>query len=81
MPDFKDIQELEKRLWAAADNLRANSGLTTQEYSRLVLDNWSVPYCLRNFIALRLSLGQNEVMNPSRYLLRLEFGLQASELQ
>jgi len=37
MSDFKNIQELEKRLWAAADNLRANSGLTAQEYSRPVL--------------------------------------------
>ena len=37
MSDFKNIQELEKCLWAAADNLRANSGLTAQEYSRPVL--------------------------------------------
>jgi type I restriction enzyme M protein len=37
MSDCKNIQELEKRLWAAADNLRANSGLTAQEYSRPVL--------------------------------------------
>jgi len=35
--DFKNIQELEKRLWAAADQLRANTGLTSQEYSRPVL--------------------------------------------
>jgi len=34
---FKNIQELEKRLWDAADELRANSGLTAQEYSRPVL--------------------------------------------
>jgi len=37
MPDFKNIQELEKRLWNAADELRANTGLTSQEYSRPVL--------------------------------------------
>lgn len=35
--DFKNIQELEKRLWDAADELRANTGLTSQEYSRPVL--------------------------------------------
>jgi len=35
--DFKNIQELEKRLWSAADQLRANTGLTSQEYSRPVL--------------------------------------------
>ena len=29
--------DLEKRLWAAADQLRANSSLTAQEYSRPVL--------------------------------------------
>jgi len=37
MSDFKNIQELEKRLWDAADELRANTGLTSQEYSRPVL--------------------------------------------
>ncbi|MCW7555918.1 type I restriction-modification system subunit M [Endozoicomonas gorgoniicola] len=37
MSDFKLIQQLETRLWSAADNLRANSGLTAQEYSRPVL--------------------------------------------
>lgn len=37
MSDFKNIQELEKRLWNAADELRANTGLTSQEYSRPVL--------------------------------------------
>ncbi len=37
MSEFKNIQELEKRLWSAADELRANTGLTSQEYSRPVL--------------------------------------------
>ena len=37
MSEFKNIQELEGRLWAAADQLRANTGLTSQEYSRPVL--------------------------------------------
>jgi type I restriction enzyme M protein len=37
MSEFKNIQELETRLWAAADQLRANTGLTSQEYSRPVL--------------------------------------------
>ena len=31
------LAELEKRLWGAADQLRANSSLTAQEYSRPVL--------------------------------------------
>lgn len=37
MSEFRNIQELEKRLWSAADELRANTGLTSQEYSRPVL--------------------------------------------
>lgn len=37
MSDFKKIEELEKRLWSAADSLRANTGLTAQEYSRPIL--------------------------------------------
>src|SRR5437762_9518347 len=32
-----DNGTLEKRLWAAADQLRANSGLTSQQYSQPVL--------------------------------------------
>ena len=32
-----DSQTLEKRLWAAADELRANSGLTSAQYSQPVL--------------------------------------------
>ena len=32
-----DNEALEKRLWAAADQLRANSGLTSQQYSQPVL--------------------------------------------
>ena len=37
MADFKKIEELEKRLWSAAESLRANTGLTAQEYSRPIL--------------------------------------------
>lgn len=37
MSDFKKIEALEKRLWSAADSLRANTGLTAQEYSRPIL--------------------------------------------
>lgn len=37
MSDFKKMEELEKRLWAAADQLRANTGLTAYQYSQPVL--------------------------------------------
>jgi type I restriction enzyme M protein len=33
----RDTETLEKRLWAAADQLRADSGLTSQQYSQPVL--------------------------------------------
>src|SRR5438067_13611129 len=38
-PSEKDVatDTLEKRLWAAADQLRANSGLTSAQYSQPVL--------------------------------------------
>ena len=34
---FKDIEKLETDLWAAADNLRANSDLKSTEYATPVL--------------------------------------------
>jgi len=34
---FKDIEKLESDLWEAADNLRANSKLTSSDYFRPVL--------------------------------------------
>jgi type I restriction enzyme M protein len=34
MSDFKNIQELEKRLWDAADKLRANTGMTGKSKKR-----------------------------------------------
>ena len=34
---FKDIEKLEAALWEAADNLRANSKLTSSEYCMPVL--------------------------------------------
>ncbi len=34
---FDDIEKLEARLWEAADNLRANSKLTSSEYAMPVL--------------------------------------------
>ncbi|WP_217519846.1 class I SAM-dependent DNA methyltransferase [Vibrio metschnikovii] len=37
MSEFKKIEQLEKQLWSAADSLRANTGLTAQEYSRPIL--------------------------------------------
>ena len=49
MADFKKIEELEKRLWSAADSLRANTGLTAQEYSRPILGLMFLKYAEYRF--------------------------------
>jgi type I restriction enzyme M protein len=50
MVDFKKVEELEKRLWSAADSLRANTGLTAQEYSRPILGIIFLKYAEYRFI-------------------------------
>ena len=47
---FKNIQELEKRLWNAADELRANSGLTASQYSQPVLGLIFLRYAEHRFV-------------------------------
>lgn len=50
MADFKKIQQLEKQLWSAADSLRANTGLTAQEYSRPILGLIFLKYAEHRFL-------------------------------
>ena len=50
--------DLEKRLWAAADQLRANSSLTAQEYSRPVLGLIFLKYADHRFTVLQTELSQ-----------------------
>ena len=40
---FKDIEKLESDLWEAADNLRANSKLTSSDYFMPVLGDHLPP--------------------------------------
>ncbi len=47
---------LEKRLWDAADQLRANSGLTAQQYSQPVLGLIFLRFAEARFLALRKKL-------------------------
>jgi len=47
---------LEKRLWAAADQLRANSGLTSQQYGQPVLGLIFLRFAELRFIAQRARL-------------------------
>lgn len=56
MADFKKIEELEKRLWAAADSLRANTGLTAQEYSRPILGLIFLRYAEYRFTQAKANL-------------------------
>lgn len=53
--------ELEKRLWAAADQLRANSSLTAQEYSRPVLGLIFLKYADHRFLEADKELSREEV--------------------
>jgi type I restriction enzyme M protein len=57
-PSEKDIatDTLEKRLWAAADQLRANSGLTAQQYSQPVLGLIFLRFAEVRFAAQRARL-------------------------
>jgi type I restriction enzyme M protein len=52
----QDNEVLEKRLWAAADQLRANSGLTSQQYSRPVLGLIFLRFAEVRFAARRSEL-------------------------
>jgi type I restriction enzyme M protein len=59
MADFKKIEELEKRLWSAADSLRANTGLTAQEYSRPILGLIFLKYAEFRFTQAKQRLDAN----------------------
>lgn len=60
MADFKKIEELEKRLWSAADSLRANTGLTAQEYSRPILGLIFLKYAEFRFTQAKARVEENE---------------------
>src|SRR5207247_4967735 len=57
-PSEKDkaTDTLEKRLWAAADQLRANSGLTSAQYSQPVLGLIFLRFAEARFAAQREKL-------------------------
>lgn len=57
---LKKIEELEKRLWTAADSLRANTGLTAQEYSRPILGLIFLKYA-----EYRFTLAKNKLVEQA----------------
>jgi type I restriction enzyme M protein len=50
--------ELEKKLWSAADGLRANSSLSAQEYSRPVLGLIFLKYADHRFLVVEKELAK-----------------------
>jgi type I restriction enzyme M protein len=66
------IAELEKRLWAAADQLRANSSLTAQQYSRPVLGLIFLKYADQRFSEAEKQLG-NQVSGRRREVGKLDY--------
>ena len=58
----QDTDTLEKRLWAAADQLRANSGLTAQQYSQPVLG-----LIFLRFAEVRFAARRGELEKGSAY--------------
>jgi len=59
MADFKKMEQLEKQLWSAADSLRANTGLTAQEYSRPILGLIFLRYAEYRFNQAKQCLNDN----------------------
>lgn len=72
---MQDIAKLEKRLWEAADNLRANSKLTSSEYCMPVLGVIFLRHATNRYDAARLALEADQAAGkfPKRRLTRADF--------
>jgi type I restriction-modification system DNA methylase subunit len=57
---WKDIEKLEKDLWAAADNLRANSKLTSNDYFMPVLGVIFLWHAANRFEAARQQIEEDQ---------------------
>ncbi len=77
MSEFKNIQELEKRLWDAADELRANTGLTSQEYSRPVLGLIFLRYAEYRYEIASAKLGEKQATSRRRSATDIKTAIQA----
>lgn len=76
MSELKNIQDLEKRLWEAADNLRANSGLASHEYSRPVLALIFLRYAEYRFQQAKEKLSASNT-SSRRGAVDIKFAIQA----
>ena len=67
-----DFKQLEKDLWSAADNLRANSDLTSQQYSTPVLGQIFLKYADNRFTKAKAEMGDTSnsrvSIGPEDYL-------------
>lgn len=72
---FKDIQKLEADLWAAADNLRANSKLTSSDYFMPVLGVIFLRHAANRFAdaARQIEADQAAGRMPRRKLMPADF--------
>lgn len=72
---MQDIDRLEKKLWEAADNLRANSKLTSSEYCMPVLGVIFLRHATNRYEAARLALEAEQAAGkfPKRPLKRDDF--------
>ena len=59
-----DLTQVQKKLWGAADELRANSGLQASEYSGPVLGLIFLRFAEERFAAARAELGIGSARNP-----------------
>jgi len=75
--EFKNIKELEKRLWNAADELRANTGLTSQEYSRPVLGLIFLRYAEYRYQIASAKLGEKQASSRRRGNTDIKTAIQA----
>ena len=57
---FQNIEQLEASLWDAADNLRANSKLTSSEYCMPVLGVIFLRHATNRYDAALLQIEQNQ---------------------
>jgi type I restriction enzyme M protein len=72
---FKDIEKLEADLWAAADNLRANSKLTSSDYFMPVLGVIFLRHAANRFEAAQRQIQEDQVAGrmPKRKVLPADF--------
>lgn len=76
MPDvFRDIEKLEADLWEAADNLRANSGLSSNQYFLPVLGVIFLRHTANRFDAAtrQIQADQSSGKMPKRKVLPADY--------